>query len=32
MTIFDDGADVVLEQAWRRIAQKDWVPNRAWTL
>ena len=31
MTIFDDGADVVLERAWRTIAQKDLVPNRALT-
>jgi len=32
MTIFDDGADVVLERVWRRTAQKDLVPDRAWTL
>ena len=31
MTIFDDGADVVLERAWQMTAQRDLVPDRAWT-
>ena len=32
MTIFDDGADVVLERVWRKIARKDLALNRALTL